>query len=54
MGFKTMLITVEPNRELRRVGVFLHKMLFSGQHYFLIEPRGPEQVAFVHGELFGG
>lgn len=54
MGFKTRLMAVEPNRELRWVGVFLHKTLFTGQHYFLIEPRGEGQVTFVHGELFGG
>ena len=54
MGFKTRLMTVEANRELRWVGVFLHKFLFTGQHYFLIEPQGEGQVKFVHGEHFGG
>ena len=54
MGFKTRLMTVESNRELRWVGVFLHKTLFTGQHFFLIEPQGTGHVTFVHGELFGG
>lgn len=54
MGFKTRLMTVEPNRELRWVGVFLHKILFTGQHYFMIEPQAEGQVTFVHGEHFGG
>ena len=54
MGFKTRIVTLEPNRELRWVGVFLHKILFTGQHYFLIEPQGEGQVKFVHGENLGG
>lgn len=54
MGFKTELMTVEPNRELRWVGVFMHKALFTGQHYFLIEPGNEGSVTFVHGEYFGG
>ncbi len=54
MGFKPTLMTVDPNRELRWVGVFLHKTIFTGQHYFLIEPQGERQVTFVQGEYFGG
>ena len=54
MGFKTSVMTLEPGRELRWVGVFLHKFLFTGQHYFMIEPRSEGKVTFVHGEYFGG
>lgn len=54
MGFKPTLMTVDPNRELRWVGVFLHKTLFTGQHYFLIEPQAQCQATFVQGEYFGG
>ncbi|MCI0796841.1 MAG: SRPBCC domain-containing protein, partial [Chloroflexi bacterium] len=31
-----------------------HKTLFTGQHYFLIEPQAQSQVTFVQGEYFGG
>lgn len=54
MGFKTTILKVEPNQELRWQGVFLHKILFSGHHCFMIEPQGDDQVIFVHGENFGG
>ena len=54
MGFKTVILTVEPNEELKWQGVFLHKKPFSGQQYFLIEPQGDDQVIFVNGENFGG
>tara|TARA_B100000809_G_scaffold244827_1_gene271121 strand:+ start:339 stop:542 length:204 start_codon:yes stop_codon:yes gene_type:complete len=47
-------LTVEPDRDLRWQGVFLHKILFSGQHYFMIEPQGDDQVIFVNGENVGG
>ena len=51
---KPRLMTVEPGRELRWVGVFITRGLFTGQHYFIIEPQDEGGVIFVHGEYSGG
>ena len=53
MDFRPEVIVADKNRELRWRGVLLSAWLFSGEHYFRIEPRS-SGVRFVHGELFGG
>lgn len=53
MKFTPEVVVADPGRELRWRGVLLGSSLFSGEHYFRIEPRG-EGVRFVHGEQFSG
>ena len=45
---------VEPNRELCWTYHVLLPNLFRGEHSFVIEPVGPDQVRFVDRETFNG
>jgi hypothetical protein len=53
MRFRPTVLAAKPERELRWRGVLVHPWLFSGEHYFLIEPDG-KGARFVHGERFSG
>ena len=54
MTFKPRVLSVVAERELRWAGHLLIPGLFDGQHSFVIDPQGEEQVTFVHGEKFTG
>lgn len=41
-------------KEFRWLGKLFVKGLFDGEHYFLLEPVGKQQVKFIHGENFSG
>ena len=50
------ILSVSPGRQLRWVGPIssVKALLFSGEHYFLIQEIADDRVRFVHGEEFGG
>ncbi len=50
------ILVALPERELRWAGPLsaVQALLFRGEHYFVIEDRGPDRVRFVHGENFTG
>ena len=52
--FKPRLLVVDSNKELRRLGTFLHSALFSGEHYFIMEPQESGGTRFLHGEKVSG
>ena len=52
--FRPRLLVAEPNKELRWIGKFLHSLLFSGEHYFILEPTEGRGTRFLHGERFSG
>jgi len=54
MRFRPVLLTVEPNRELRWKGKLLFPGLFDGEHYFKLQPLQNGSVAFDQGEEFSG
>jgi hypothetical protein len=54
MTFRPMLLTVEPQRELRWLGRLLVPGLFDGEHIFTIEPLSARRVRFVQREVFRG
>jgi hypothetical protein len=54
MKFRSKVLRVEPNRELRWLGHFLLPHVFDGEHYFLLEPLGRDQTRLVHDEIFSG
>jgi len=54
MTFRPDVLKAEPNREFRWLGRLFFPGLFDGEHFFIIEPLGPDRVRFTHGELFSG
>ena len=54
MTFRPVVLRAAPEQELRWLGRFLVPGLFDGEHYFRIEPLGPDRVRFIHGERFSG
>lgn len=52
--FRTTVMKVEAERELRWRGHLLHDGIVAAEHYFLIEPIASDRVRFVHGERFTG
>jgi hypothetical protein len=54
MSFRPVVLSVEPEREVRWLGHLLVPGLFDGEHIFTIEPRGPGRVHFVQREIFTG
>jgi hypothetical protein len=59
LGDETMTITPTvlvalPDRELRWTGHLFVPGLFDGEHSFIIEPLGEEQVRFLQSESFSG
>lgn len=54
MTFRPVVLVAQPERELRWLGRFLVPGLFDGEHYFQLEPLGPQRTRFVHGEKFSG
>ena len=54
MRFSPIVLTAEPNRELRWLGRFLFPGLFDGEHAFAIEPLSEGKVRFRQSEKFSG
>jgi hypothetical protein len=54
MILRPRLITVSPNRELRRIRHLLLPGIFDGDHDFQIVPLTGDRVKFVQGEKFSG
>jgi hypothetical protein len=50
------ILSVSPGRHLRWIGPIssVKALLFSGEHYFLIQEVADDRVRFVHGEEFTG
>ena len=54
MKFQPKILVAEQDRELRWIGKLFTRGLFSGEHYFQIEPLEKNRVRFIHGEIFTG
>jgi hypothetical protein len=54
MTFHPTVLRVEDERHLSWRGRTLLPGLFDGEHFFELEPAGPDRVRFVHGEVFRG
>lgn len=53
-NLRPRLLVADPNKELRLRGTFLHSALFSGEHYFVMEPLESGGTRFRHGEVYSG
>jgi len=54
MEFKPLVLANEKEKEFRWIGKLLVKGIFDGEHYFLLEPVGPNETRFTQGENFTG
>jgi len=54
MTFTAKVLSAEPDRELRWLARLPVPGLFSGEHYFEIQPRDDGRLLFTQGELFRG
>lgn len=54
MKFSPVVLTFEPNKELRWLGSGAIKGIFDGEHYFKIIEQENSSVKFEHGEIFSG
>lgn len=54
MTFKPKLLVFNENREIRWVGTFGGKLLFCGEHYFILEQIDSGTTRFIQGENFSG
>lgn len=54
MRIRPRVVAVLPGRAFRWLGRLGVPGLFDGEHYFVVEPIGPERCRFEHGENFSG
>ena len=54
MEFKPLVLANEKEKEFRWIGKLFVKGIFDGEHYFLLEPVGPDETRFTQGENFSG
>jgi len=54
MVFKPTVLKNVQGSEFRWLGILFVKGLVDGEHYFILEPIGPNQTRFIHGENFRG
>jgi len=54
MKFKPLVLVNEQEKEFRWIGKLIVKGIFDGEHYFLLESRGPNETHFTQGENFTG
>jgi hypothetical protein len=54
MRFKSTVLVVRPERELRWLGHLVISGLFDGEHYFLLEPLAESRTRLTQGENFSG
>jgi hypothetical protein len=52
--FEPNVTVAEKNRAFEWLGSLSIPGMFSGNHYFRIQPTAPGQVKFIHGENFTG
>ncbi len=52
--FKPIITKLEPNKELRWVGILGSKYLFQGEHYFILNAISDKKTMLIHGEVFTG
>ena len=52
--FKPIVVKVNPNEEFRWKSKMLARFLFTGEHYFILEPIGEESTKLIQGEKFTG
>lgn len=53
-SFQVRVKSCEPERELRWLGHRGMKGLLDGEHFLLLEPRGPDRTRVIHGENTSG
>ena len=51
---RPLVVSVEPNKELRWIGHLGIPGIFDGQHIFELEPSGSAKTVLVQRERFGG
>ena len=54
MEFKPLVLTNEKEKEFRWIGKLFVKGIFDWEHYFLLEPIGPNETHFTQVENFTG
>lgn len=54
MTFTPVILTFEPEKELRWLGAFMVKGIFDGEHFFLLEDNRDGTTSFIQGEKFKG
>jgi hypothetical protein len=54
MEFKPRVLANEKEKEFRWIGKLFVKGIFDGEHYFLLDPVGPNETLFTQGENFTG
>lgn len=54
MTVNPTVLVATPERELRWVGTFMGRWIFSGEHYFLLDRAEDGATRFTHGERFSG
>ncbi|MCK5588562.1 MAG: SRPBCC domain-containing protein [Candidatus Lokiarchaeota archaeon] len=54
MTFKPVVLKANPNEEFRWKTKMFAGFLFTGEHYFILEPIGEETTKFIQGEKFTG
>ncbi len=52
--FRAMLTVVQPEVEFRWTGKMIATGLFSGDHYFRLQPLAADRTRLVQGEIFKG
>ena len=54
MSFKPTLLTFSASSELRWLGIVGARWIFSGEHYFILQPINSNETKLIHGENFSG
>lgn len=54
MTFKPIILKLEARQELRWRGRLGTKIIFQGEHFFILEEINKTQTKFIHGENFSG
>lgn len=54
MSFKPKLLKFAASSELRWIGIVGARWIFSGEHYFILQPINNNETKLIHGENFSG
>ena len=54
MTFKPTVLTANPGRELRWLGVLGVRGVFDGEHSFVLSANADGSTRLTHGEIFSG
>jgi len=52
--FSPVVIKLRPGSELRWRGDLISQLLFSGEHYFVLQEIDHNRTRMIHGEVFSG